>query len=45
MAHVSFWSHSDYVNLLGENINTTDKNREVLLGTSRQIVGIEYTQR
>jgi hypothetical protein len=45
MAHFSFWSYSKYVNLLGEKINTTDKNRYVLFGTSREIVGIEYTQR
>jgi hypothetical protein len=40
-----FWSHFDYVSLLGENLNTTDKNREVLSGTIKEIVGIEYMQR
>jgi hypothetical protein len=33
--------HSDDVNLLGENINTANKNRYVLSGASREIVGLE----
>jgi hypothetical protein len=40
MGRISCWSYADDVNLLGDNIDTIKKNRETLIGASKE-VGLE----
>jgi hypothetical protein len=36
MGHIIFW-HADYVNLLGDNIDTINKNTETLIDDSKEV--------